>query len=102
MTENWKNYFCNVNDKLASIALNLGLNEGAPIETKPWLLWVWVYLQHPTSDGLSQQSEFATVSSIEDALSKAAWISMQCSRGRSHHHGRPARILLLRRECEWF
>ncbi len=70
MTENWKSYFCNVNDKLASIALNLGLNEEAPIESKPWLLWVWVYLQDPSPNGLSQQSEFATISSIEDELSK--------------------------------
>lgn len=68
MTENWKNYFCNVNSKLASIALNLGLNEEAPIASKPWLLWVWVYLQHPRSDGLSDQSEFETISAIEDAL----------------------------------
>ncbi len=31
MTEEWKSYFCNVNDVLASIALNLGLNKVAPI-----------------------------------------------------------------------
>jgi uncharacterized protein (TIGR01619 family) len=70
MTENWKSYFCNVNSKLASIALNLSLNEGAPIQTKPWLLWVWVYLQHPRPDGLSDQGEFETISAIEDALLK--------------------------------
>ena len=68
MTENWKSYFCNVNSKLASIALNLALNEEAPIESKPWLLWVWVYLQRPRPDGLSDQSEFETISAIEDAL----------------------------------
>jgi len=70
MPENWKNYFCNVNNKLASIALNLGLKEAAPLKTKPWLLWVWVYLQHPRPDGLSDQSEFDTISAIEDALLK--------------------------------
>ena len=70
MTENWKNYFCNVNSKLASVALNLGLHEVAPIASKPWLLWVWVYLQHPRPDGLSDQTEFETISRIEDALLK--------------------------------
>jgi uncharacterized protein (TIGR01619 family) len=70
MRENWKSYFCNVNDKLASIALDLGLNEKVPIKSKPWLLWVWVYLQHPSPNGLSQQSEFATISAIDDKLSK--------------------------------
>ena len=70
MTENRKNYFCKVNDKLASVALNLGLNEEAPIASKPWLLWVWVYLQHPRADGLSDQNEFETISAIEDELLK--------------------------------
>ena len=70
MTENWKSYFCNVNSKLASIALNLSLNEDIPIESKPWLLWVWVYLQRPRPDGLSDQSEFETISAIEDQLAK--------------------------------
>jgi uncharacterized protein (TIGR01619 family) len=68
--ENWKSYFCNVNDKLASIAVNLGLSERLPIESKPWLLWVWLYLQYPRPDGLSGQSEFETISAIEDELSK--------------------------------
>jgi uncharacterized protein (TIGR01619 family) len=68
MAENWKSYLCNVNDRLASIALNLGLNEEAPIEIKPWLLWVWVYLQVPRPDGLSDRSEFNTICAIEDEL----------------------------------
>jgi uncharacterized protein (TIGR01619 family) len=70
MTENWKSYFCNVNSKLASIALNLGLNEEAPIASKPWLLWVWVYLQDPRPDGLADQSEFETIRAMEDELLK--------------------------------
>jgi len=70
MKENWKSYFCNVNSKLASIALNLGLSEDAPMHEKPWLLWVWVYLQRPRPDGLSDRSEFDTICAIEDELAK--------------------------------
>jgi uncharacterized protein (TIGR01619 family) len=70
MTQSWKSYFCNVNDKLASIALDLCLTDEAPIASKPWLLWVWVYLQRPRPDGLSDQSEFDTISAVEDALLK--------------------------------
>jgi uncharacterized protein (TIGR01619 family) len=70
MTENWKSYFCNVNDVLASIALNLALGEDAPMPGKPWLLWVWVYFQSPRPDGLSGREEFPTISAIEDELIK--------------------------------
>ncbi|HJX84862.1 MAG TPA: DUF695 domain-containing protein, partial [Candidatus Angelobacter sp.] len=70
MTENWKSYFCNVNDVLASIALNLGLSEDAPMSGKPWLLWVWVYFRSPRPDGLSSKEEFPTLSAIEDELTK--------------------------------
>ena len=70
MAENWKSYFCNVNDKLASIALDLSLREIAPIKEKPWLLWIWVYLRNPRPDGLSDRSEFNTICAIEDALTE--------------------------------
>lgn len=70
MAENWKSYFCNVNDKLASIALDLGLRENAPMSDKPWLLWVWVYLQSPRPDGLSDSGEFETISAVEDELNR--------------------------------
>ncbi len=70
MPEIWKSYFCNVNEKLSSIALDLGLRERAPLPDKPWLLWVWIYLQSPRPDGLSDRSEFLTISAIEDELTK--------------------------------
>ncbi len=68
MTENWKPYLCNVNDKLASILVDLGLREIAPISSKPWLLWTWVYFKSPRADGLSDGKEAPTLYKIEDAL----------------------------------
>ena len=68
MTDNWKPYLCNVNSKLASLLVNLGLRDSAPITSKPWLLWVWVYLQSPRTDGLSDSKEAPTLYKIEDAL----------------------------------
>jgi uncharacterized protein (TIGR01619 family) len=70
MPENWKSYFANVNEKLSSIALDLALCEYAPMADKPWLLWVWIYLQSPRPDGLSDRSEFPTICAIEDELAK--------------------------------
>ena len=68
MAENWKSYFCNVNDKLASIALNLGLE--APIPHKAHLLWVWVYMKSPRADDLADSGEFETLSAIEQELAR--------------------------------
>src|SRR5579859_3491328 len=68
MTENWKPYLCDVNDKISSIFVNLGLRGEAPIASKPWLLWTWVYFQEPRADGLSDSREAPTLYKIEDAL----------------------------------
>jgi uncharacterized protein (TIGR01619 family) len=68
MTDNWKPYLCNVNGKLASVFVNLGLRDSVPIASKSWLLWVWVYFQSPRADGLSDGKEAPTLYKIEDAL----------------------------------
>ena len=70
MTENWKSYFCRVNDIYASVAVDLGLNENAPMAAKPWLLWVRLYLRSPRPDGLSSQEEFPTLCTIEDKVTE--------------------------------
>jgi uncharacterized protein (TIGR01619 family) len=72
MADNWKPYLCNVNGKLASILVNLGLRDSAPITSKPWLLWMWVYFQSPRPDGLSYTEEAPTLYKIEDALTVRA------------------------------
>ena len=71
MTENWKSYFSNVNDKFASIALNLGLRPSVPMSDKPWLLWVWICLQSPNAEGLTTNSEAKVIWGIEKELEKA-------------------------------
>ena len=70
MAEDWCSYFCNVNDVLASIFLNLELRKAAPDRNKPNLLWVWVYMKSPREDGLSSRSEFEMLRAIEDQLTK--------------------------------
>jgi regulator of RNase E activity RraB len=68
MPDNWKSYLCNVNNNLASVFVNLGLRDDAPISSQPWLLWAWVYFQSPRPDGLSDGREAPTLFKIEDAL----------------------------------
>jgi Family of unknown function (DUF695) len=71
MTEHWASYFCNVNDKLASVFLDIHLRNCAPDPDRPWLLWVWVDFKQPRHDGLSSREEFATLCAIEDKLKLA-------------------------------
>ena len=52
MSEEWDSYFCNVNDKLASIRVDLGIRSTVPDPNRPWLLWVWVYFERPRVDGM--------------------------------------------------
>jgi uncharacterized protein (TIGR01619 family) len=83
MTENWKPYLCNVNGKIASIFVNLGLWGSAPIASKPLLLWTWIYFKTPRPDGLSDNKEAPTLYKIEDALNSCvsrACRAMPCGR----------------------
>ncbi len=68
MADEWNSYICNVNSKLASIYLNLGLRPNVPIPNKSWLLWVWVYFESPRTDGLSDSNEAPILYKIEDEL----------------------------------
>ncbi len=68
MIEHWASYFSNVNNKLASIFLDIHLRNVAPDSARPWLLWVWIYFKRPRHDGLSSSEEFATLCAIEDKL----------------------------------
>lgn len=71
MSENWCSYFCNVNSKLASIRVDLGIRSMIPDSSRAWLLWVWVYFKHPRPDGLSSTEEFGRLCHLEDELQAA-------------------------------
>jgi len=89
MAKEWTFYLCNVNDKLASIALDLGLRPEAPMQGKPWLLWVWVYLRSPKPNGLSDRSELEALSTIEDELAKKVGVASEAVQaGRITTQGR--------------
>ncbi len=77
MSDEWAAYLCNVNGKLASIRVDLGIRAAVPDLDRPWLLWVWVYFQSPRPDGLSSCEEFDKLGAIEDTLQ--AKLEMKCN-----------------------
>lgn len=66
--EEWEFYFSNVNDKLGSFCVDLGLHKVAPIADKENLVWVSIKMNQPREDGLSSQEESSLLGDIEDTL----------------------------------
>jgi hypothetical protein len=77
LSDEWDFYFARVNDAVASIFVDLGIRPEAPLEARPWLLWVWVEMQSPRPDGLSSSEEAPRLQQIGEALD--ASISTACS-----------------------
>lgn len=76
MSEEWDFYFARINDAPASIFIDLGIRADVPVEKRPWLLWVWVPLQSPKTDGLATNEEARVLNEIGTALD--ASISATC------------------------
>ena len=84
----WDFYFSNVDDKLSSIAVDLALNEIAPIENQPNLVWVSIPMNNPRPDGLSSNEESTILADIEDAIADSLTNKLgatQCGRLTSNN-----------------
>ncbi|MET1081009.1 MAG: DUF695 domain-containing protein [Pseudomonas sp.] len=68
MTQDWDFYFLNVNDRPASIFLDLGIYDAPPRDALPHMAYVRVRLNAPREDGLSSEQEYDALVAIEDAL----------------------------------
>lgn len=67
----WASYFCRVENKPASIRLNLALNQIAPIENYGNRVWFSVKLLNPDENGFTTKEEFPTINEMEDDISDA-------------------------------
>ncbi|HEU5134386.1 MAG TPA: DUF695 domain-containing protein [Steroidobacteraceae bacterium] len=68
MSDEWDFYFARANDAVSSIFVDLGIRDDVPIESRPWLLWVWVVLQSPKPDGLATNEEGRVLGEVGAAL----------------------------------
>lgn len=66
--EEWDTYFTNVDQKSASILLDLGFKSIAPIKNKASLIWISIQMNNPREDGLSSTEESGKLYEIEDNL----------------------------------
>jgi regulator of RNase E activity RraB len=68
MTDQWDFYFCNVDDKPASMFVDLGAVEIAPVKSLPVMAYLRLFMMSPRDDGLSSQEEFDALSAVEDQI----------------------------------
>lgn len=66
----WDFYFCTVEDKAASIMLDLALNDYAPMKEKPAFIQISVDLNDPNGHGLTKPGEAEILYIMEDRLAE--------------------------------
>ena len=66
--QNWNFYMCRVDDKPASIRLNLALSNIAPVEDYKHRISIFIKMNNPTDDGLSSNEEYPMLCDIEDEV----------------------------------
>jgi hypothetical protein len=66
--DDWDFYYCRVDDKPASIYLDLGAIEQVPVAALPYMAFIRLRMREPRPDGLSSQTEFGTLCALEDHL----------------------------------
>lgn len=68
MTNNWDFYALRVDDKPASIFVDLGLQSDVPLRSHPHMAYIRLHMNQPRPDGLSSQEEFDTLIKIEKVI----------------------------------
>lgn len=68
MSDDWDFYPLQVDSEPASIYVDLGLAQTAPVRTQPHMGYVRVFMRQPREDGLSSSEEFEALIRLEDAL----------------------------------
>jgi len=68
MTDNWDFYFLNVDDKAASIFVDLGAAPLVPDASLPYMAYVRLKMNSPRADGLSSNEEYDTLNAIENLI----------------------------------
>ena len=68
ITQNWNFYMCRVDDKPASIRLNLALYDIVPVEDYNHRISIFIKMNNPTENGLSSNEEYPILCDIEDEV----------------------------------
>jgi uncharacterized protein (TIGR01619 family) len=67
-TQEFDFYFTNVDDKIGSMFVDLGIYSYAPVNDRPNLVWISLKLNTPNEDGLTTSEESNFLYDLEDKL----------------------------------
>ncbi len=87
VSDNWDFYYCRVDNKPASMYLDLDAVQVGPVEGLPTMAFIRLRMLNPLPDGLSSPEEFGTLCAVEDALNdqvageQAAYVGRCTSNG---------------------
>ncbi|MDL2210366.1 DUF695 domain-containing protein, partial [Desulfovibrio sp. OttesenSCG-928-O18] len=87
MSDDWDVYFTHVEDKPASMLLDLGLAPEAPIPGLSVMCYITVDFLDPDENGFSKRGEYDRLMAIEDALVPAVAHETSIFVGRSTTNG---------------
>ncbi len=71
MSDEWGFYFCRVDNRPASMFVDLGIRQDVPVADLSELAWLRLYMRQPREDGLSGKEEYDRLIEIEEALTQA-------------------------------
>lgn len=83
MSDNWDFYFCTVDEKPASIFLDLGIASEAPMRAFPDMAYVRLHIRKPEPNGMPNREESEVLRVIEDSL-----VADLCLGGKAVYVGR--------------
>ena len=68
MSKDWETYSTHVDGKPASVFVDMGVADDAPLEKLTIVAWVKLRLRHPCEDGTACENEQPALQAIDDAL----------------------------------
>lgn len=80
MSDDWDFFPLRVDDQPASIFVDLGIRQQAPLKSHPTMAYLRVLMLRPREDGLSSQEEFDDLIALEDK------VTSKIARGGSSHY----------------
>lgn len=70
MSDDWDFYLCQVENKPASIMLDMGIRSQVPVRDFPDMAYLRLYLKNPTANGMTTSDEAELLYALENTLSK--------------------------------
>lgn len=87
MSDDWDFHFCQVDNKIASIFVDLGIRKEVPIKDQTDMVYLRLYLRKPREDGLTSDEEYDALNELEEELMLAASSSAATYVGRNTTDG---------------